>query len=46
MQLALSGWTFFITMFATGLATAWLMFGRRGSSVQPSVTESRKELVR
>jgi uncharacterized protein len=45
MQLAVSGWTFFITMFATGLATAWLMFGRRGSSVQSSVTESRKERV-
>lgn len=45
MQLAVSGWTFFITMFAAGLATAWLMFGRRGSSVQASSTESRKERV-
>ncbi len=43
MQLAVSGWTFFITMFATGLATAWLMFGREGSSVQSSVADSRKE---
>jgi len=43
LQLALSGWTFFLTMFASGLATAWLMFGRRGSSIRPDVTESRKE---
>jgi len=35
MQLAVSGWTFFLTMFATGLATAWLMFsGHR----KPSTT--------
>jgi uncharacterized protein len=27
MQLAVSGWTFFLTMFASGLVTAWLMFG-------------------
>lgn len=26
MQLAVSGWTFFFTMFASGLVTAWLMF--------------------
>lgn len=45
MQLAVSGWTFFITMFATGLATAWLMFGRRGSSVQASSAESQKERI-
>ena len=45
MQLAVSGWTFFITMFATGLTTAWLMFGRRGSSVQSSITQSEKEHV-
>jgi uncharacterized protein len=43
MQLAVSGWTFFATMFVTGLATAWLMFGRRGAAVQSSVTQSRKE---
>jgi hypothetical protein len=43
MQLAVSGWTFFITMFITGLATAWLMFGRLGSSAQSRVSESRKE---
>jgi uncharacterized protein len=43
MQLALSGWTFFITIFATGLATAWLMFGGGGSAVLSSVSESRKE---
>jgi hypothetical protein len=41
--LAVSGWTFFITMFITGLATAWLMFGRRGSSAQARVSASRKE---
>ena len=34
MQLAVSGWTFFITMFITGLATAWLMFGCKCSSCQ------------
>jgi hypothetical protein len=27
LQLAVSGWTFFLTMFASGLLTAWLMFG-------------------
>jgi hypothetical protein len=43
MQLAVSGWTFFITMFVTGLATAWLMFGRKCSSCQSSSTDSRKE---
>lgn len=43
MQLALSGWTFFLAMFAAGLATAWLMFGRRGPPIRPDATESRKE---
>lgn len=28
LQLAVTGWTFFITMFITGVATARLMFGR------------------
>lgn len=27
LQLALSGWTFFITMFVAGVIVAWLMFG-------------------
>jgi uncharacterized protein len=26
LQLALSSWTFFLTMFASGVVTAWLMF--------------------
>jgi len=43
LQLAVSGWTFFITMFVTGLATAWLMFGRKQSFVQPNSTDSGKE---
>lgn len=38
MQLAVSGWTFFLTMFASGLLTAWLLFGRARSS-------ERKEVV-
>jgi uncharacterized membrane protein YedE/YeeE len=29
LQLAVVGWTFFITMFASGVATAWLMFRGR-----------------
>ncbi len=29
LQLAVVGWTFFVTMFVSGVATAWLMFGRR-----------------
>lgn len=29
MQLAVSGWTFFLTIFASGIVTAFLMFGRR-----------------
>ncbi|MCH7227315.1 YeeE/YedE thiosulfate transporter family protein [Haloferula sp. A504] len=29
LQLALSGWVFFLTMFASGLLTAWLMFRKR-----------------
>jgi len=45
LQLAVSGWTFFITMFITGLATAWLMFGRKCSSCQSSSTESGKECL-
>ncbi|MGD0652849.1 MAG: YeeE/YedE thiosulfate transporter family protein [Thermoguttaceae bacterium] len=45
LQLAVSGWTFFITMFVTGLATAWLMFGRKRSSVPSSSTESGKERI-
>jgi uncharacterized membrane protein YedE/YeeE len=28
LQLALSSWTFFIVMFATGIVTAFVMFGR------------------
>jgi uncharacterized membrane protein YedE/YeeE len=28
LQLAVSGWTFFIVMFVSGVATAWLVFGR------------------
>jgi hypothetical protein len=32
MQLAVSGWTFFFTMFASGLVTAWLMFRKSGSN--------------
>ncbi|MCF7731226.1 MAG: YeeE/YedE family protein [Akkermansiaceae bacterium] len=28
LQLALSGWTFFIVMFASGIVTAFLLFGR------------------
>jgi hypothetical protein len=43
MQLAVSGWTFFITMFVTGLATAWVMFGGNKSSIQPNSTNPGKE---
>ena len=43
LQLAVSGWTFFLTMFVTGLATAWLMFGRPGSSSRPEVSSRQKE---
>jgi hypothetical protein len=32
MQLAVSGWVFFITMFIAGLATAFLLFGRSPSA--------------
>lgn len=28
LQLAASSWTFFMVMFASGVATAWLLFGR------------------
>jgi uncharacterized protein len=34
LQLALSGWTFFVTMFATGIVTAWAMFGLRGAGTR------------
>jgi len=37
MQLAVSGWTFFLTMFASGLLTAWLLFGRARSSERKEV---------
>lgn len=30
LQLALSSWVFFISMFASGVVTAFLMFGREG----------------
>ncbi len=43
MQLAVSGWIFFLTMFATGLMTAWLMFGCKCSSCQLSNAESQKD---
>lgn len=43
MQLALSGWTFFLTMFVTGLAAAWLMFGR-GCPLCRSPADARKEI--
>jgi uncharacterized protein len=29
LQLAVVGWTFFVTMFVSGVATAWLMFRSR-----------------
>jgi uncharacterized protein len=29
LQLALSSWTFFVTMFASGALTAWLVFRKR-----------------
>ena len=31
LQLAVSSWTFFLTMFATGLLTAWILFRRTNS---------------
>lgn len=34
MQLAVSGWVFFITMFIAGLATAFVLFGRRTLSTE------------
>lgn len=43
MQLAVSGWTFFITMFASGLVTAWLMFRTRRNAETNSTTPSSKE---
>lgn len=33
LQLALSGWTFFLTMFVSGVVTAFLIFGRRPTPV-------------
>jgi uncharacterized membrane protein YedE/YeeE len=30
LQLALSGWTFMLTMFASGVLTAWALFGLGG----------------
>ena len=32
LQLALSGWTFFLTMFAAGIVTAWTLFGGLGGT--------------
>jgi uncharacterized protein len=32
LQLALSGWTFFLVMFAAGVVTAFAMFGRQSAS--------------
>lgn len=43
LQLALSGWTFFLTMFASGLLTAWLMFGRPSTTIPSTRLESEKE---
>jgi uncharacterized membrane protein YedE/YeeE len=31
LQLAVSSWTFFLVMFASGIATAFVIFGRRHS---------------
>jgi uncharacterized membrane protein YedE/YeeE len=45
LQLALSGWTFFITMFVSGAATAWLMFGRPRSPRRHDLGDSPKERV-
>lgn len=39
LQLALSRWTFFLTMFATGTATALLLFGNRKTTTRSSGTE-------
>lgn len=30
LQLAVSSWTFFLSMFASGIVTAFLLFGRKG----------------
>lgn len=43
MQLALSGWTFFLTMFLSGLLTAWVMFGRARSGIASDVSAAQKE---
>jgi uncharacterized protein len=32
LQLALSGWTFFLTMFAAGIVTAWTLFSLGGGT--------------
>lgn len=40
LQLAVSSWTFFIVFFATGIATAWLMFGNPFAS--RSTTDSKE----
>lgn len=31
LQLAVSGWTFFLTLFASGAATAWLLYGKEAN---------------
>ncbi len=45
LQLALSGWTFFIVMFISGVATAWLVFGRPTPRRSPALASAsdRKE---
>ena len=35
LQLALSGWVFFASIFASGLLTAFLMYGREGANERP-----------
>jgi uncharacterized membrane protein YedE/YeeE len=32
LQLALSSWIFVFVLFATGIATAWFIFGRGGKA--------------
>lgn len=47
MQLAVSGWVFFVVMFAGGVATAWLVFGRPIPSRTPapaSLSPDRKDV--
>lgn len=45
LQLAVSGWTFFIVMFISGVATAWLVFGRPSPRRTPDLISAtgRKE---